>query len=148
MTLCEFDTPIVHHGLKLSRHGRASGGLLIYVKKCISKFVKHVGNFDCGIVLEIMEELFGQPVIYIACYLPPDRSKFYNSLQTDGVSILEQKLCEIKAMYPDHQFIVSGDFNALQRIKMISFLMTQQITFHCLHFTPQTIFVCLGNQKI
>ena len=32
-TLCEFDTPIVHHGLKLSRHGRASGGLLIYVKK-------------------------------------------------------------------------------------------------------------------
>ena len=116
--MCEFDTPIVHHGSKLLQHGRASGGQLIYVKKCISKFFKHIGNFDCVIVLEIMEELLGQPVIYIACYLPPDRSKFYNSLQIDGVSILEQKknkkkmLCGIKAIYPDHLFIVSGDLNA------------------------------------
>ena len=28
------------------------------------------------------------------------------------MSILEQKLCEIKVIYPDHLFIVSGDLNA------------------------------------
>ena len=78
---------------------------MIYVKNSITKFFKHICNFDCGIVVEMSENLFGEPVLYVACYLPPQGSKFYARLHTDGISILEEKLNEMRAIYPNHLLI-------------------------------------------
>ena len=58
-----FAPPIAQHGTKLSKYGRASGGILIYVKNSITKFIKHICNFDCGIVVEVSENLFSEPVL-------------------------------------------------------------------------------------
>ena len=85
---------------------------MIYVKKSITKFIKHICNFDCGIVVEVSENLLGEPVLYVARYLPPQGSGFYARLHTDGISILEEKLNELRAIYPNHLLIVSGDLNA------------------------------------
>jgi hypothetical protein len=63
-------------------------------------------------VLEISEEMFGHPVLYVVCYLPPTGSSFYTRLQTDGISLLEGMLNELRASHPEHQLIVTGDFNA------------------------------------
>ena len=54
--------------------------------------------------------LLGSPVLYMACYLPPAGSKFYDSLNSDGVSLVELELIKLKASYPNYCMILSGDF--------------------------------------
>ena len=99
------------HGQKFSKYGRASGGILIYIKKSITQYFSYISSFICGISLEISDKLLGSSVLYMSCYLPPAGSKFYDSLNSDGVSLVELKLIKLKARYPNHCMVLSGDFN-------------------------------------
>ncbi len=111
-SLSEFDTPLVKHGVKLSKHGRLSSGILVYIKHSLSHLIKYSSDFECGIICELSEQLLGYPTLFIACYLPPSGSNFYNRLQTSGISLLENKLNELRASHPGYKFIISGDLNA------------------------------------
>jgi len=113
-TLGDYKRLVVKHGVKLSRHGRASGGILVFVKKSVFKYLKYVEDFDCGVIITVDNVVFNEPVLYVVCYLPPAGSSFYNqySAVTNGVTILEEKLCDVKNIYPDHLLILTGDFNA------------------------------------
>jgi hypothetical protein len=114
--LDDYKLLVVKHGVKLSRHGRASGGILIFVKKCVFEFFNYVEDFDCGVIVNVENEIFNDPVLYVVCYLPPSGSSFYKQSHYDsisnGVAILEEKLSLLKIAYPHHNLIVTGDFNA------------------------------------
>ena len=110
--LDEYNVFAFKHGQKFSKYGRASGGILIYIKKSIAQYFSYISSFTCGISLEISDKLLGSSVLYMACYLPPAGSKFYDSLNSDGVSLVELELIKLKASYPNHCMVLSGDFNA------------------------------------
>jgi len=111
-TLLDYNPPVVKHGTQLSKHGRSSGGILVYIKKSLSNYIRYLGDFDCGIIFELSEELFGFPTLFIACYLQPAGSSFYKRLHTNGMSLLENKLTELTSSHPDHKLMISGDLNA------------------------------------
>ena len=108
----EYNVFAFKHGQKFSIHGRASGGILIYIKKSIAQYFSYISSFTCGISLEISEKLLGSSVLHMACYLPLAGSKFYDSLNSGGVSLVELELIKLKASYPNHCMVLSGDFNA------------------------------------
>ena len=110
-TLHGYDT-IIKHGKKLSKHGRASGGIVVCTKRSVSHFFTYVGDFDCGIVFIISDEVFETPTLFIVCYLPPANSPFYKCTQNNGMEILENELIKLKSMYPTYSVILTGDFNA------------------------------------
>jgi len=117
-TLHEYKLLVVKHGVKLSRHGRASGGILVFIKKSVIEYFHYIGDFECGVVVKVCDVVFDYPVLYIACYLPPSGSSFYRQgdILSNGIAILEDKLCHLKSLYPDHQLILSGDFNARTKV--------------------------------
>lgn len=110
--LQEYDNLVIKHGVKLSKYGRPSGGFLVYVRKYLSKYISYVSEFECGVVLELDEQLLGYPTFCVITYLPPQGSSFYTHCQSDGFALLENKLINLKASHPDHMLIISGDFNA------------------------------------
>ena len=100
-------------GTKSKRHGRHPGGICLYVKSNLSVFCERIYHeFPFGIFIKISEEIMNRPTIFGAIYLPPEGSSQYQSHETNGVIILEDMMYKIKAEYPDHDFILSGDFNA------------------------------------
>ena len=111
----DYDSPIYKHAVKLSKYGRASGGIVIYIKKALSQQFHVIDEFSCGIVLELSESLFGVSCLLVICYLPPMGSSFYKNRETNGMYLLNEKLLELSISHPNHKFIVSGDLNA--RIK-------------------------------
>ena len=114
--LDEYQLKVVKHGIKLSRHGRASGGILVFVKKYVSEYFRYIDDFDCGVILQVHNNIFDVPVLYVVCYIPPSGSSFYNQLHfncnVNGIALLDDKICQLKIEYPNYDLILSGDFNA------------------------------------
>lgn len=102
--LDDYELLVVKHGVKLSKYGRASGGILVFVKKCVSNLFTYVEDFECGVIIKIEKDVFEDPVFYVVCYLPPSSSSFYkhvcgNDTISNGVSFLEDKLSILKIRY-------------------------------------------------
>ena len=97
---------------RVSKHGRPSGGIVVYYKEKYSKFVKRVDTgFKYGITLEIQGVNPSENLLMICAYLPPENSTAYQN-ETDGIIILHEKLIDLKSRYPDHKLILAGDLNA------------------------------------
>ena len=85
---------------------------MVFLKKSVSAYFKFIREFECGVVFEIVEDIFASPTIFIACYLPPINSPFFKGSQTNGMEILDVELSELKVMFPHHCILMSGDLNA------------------------------------
>lgn len=102
---------------RVSKFGRASGGLAVYFKKEYDNFVKRLdAGFKHGITLEIQTVLNGAQaqltnLILVCVYLPPENSTSYG-IETNGVEVLKDKLVDLKSRFPDHMLGVAGDLNA------------------------------------
>ena len=101
---------------KLSFQGRESGGVLVFVKKHLSTFVKHIKvRYENMVVLELSRNLLGleKNVFLIGTYVPPYDSKFWNVTDNGyGLELLEQCLVDLYEEYDDFHLIIGGDLNA------------------------------------
>ena len=71
-----FSTPAV----KLSHHGRCSGGVVVMVRKSLAGYVSKVEcTIDHVVLLKINKSLFGteRDVVLVASYIPPTDSPYY-----------------------------------------------------------------------
>lgn len=95
-------------------YGKASGGLLVLVKKSLLKYVKIkqiLKKYADMIILHC--QLGKNDVIFLFLYIPPENSIFYNYQNTDnGITIIEDVLFELQNMYGDIEIVLAGDFNA------------------------------------
>jgi hypothetical protein len=91
--------------VKLSYHGRRSGGIVLLVKKYISKFVQEI-KVSCGnvVVVKLDSELFGcdRDVLFITTYIPPPGSPFYDNVETNcQLAELETCIGDLLEQYDD-----------------------------------------------
>lgn len=101
---------------KLSRQGRRSGGVVVFIRKCVAHFFKQVNvRFDNFVVFEASKELLNvdKPVLFIFLYIPPRESPAYTQT-TDGVGIelIEYCVSDLYETRGDFFFFLCGDFNA------------------------------------
>jgi len=111
----EYDV-YVARAVKLSQHGRHSGGVLVFVRKTLFDLVRKIEiKYDHMIVLEIDKMLFGttKSVFLVCLYVHPSDSKYWRQSQYGfGLEILEQCLMDLFERYEDFSMIVCGDLNA------------------------------------
>ena len=103
----------------MSRFGRLSGGIVVFVEKSISSKVKRIcESCSYAIFIVVDKEVFGLPRDVLICYayIPPEVSTFYLKTdvgETDGIIMLQHKLQSILDMYEnDLLLLVIGDLNA------------------------------------
>ena len=101
--------------VKLSKHGRNSGGVMVLVKKCYEDSVHQIRiNCDNSVAIRIEKCVLGttKDVLFIACYIPPEGSPAYdNKPIKDGIHNLEEAVLQgfdNKNVY----LWLAGDFNA------------------------------------
>lgn len=104
------------HGNKLSKQGRRSGGVVVLVRKSLDSYIKRIHvNTENVIVLKIDKNLLksDKDIMYIAIYIPPYKSKYWNTVLTGkGIDLLEQCLHELYNSYNEFSILVNGDLNA------------------------------------
>lgn len=100
-------------GTRKSTRGRCSGGIKVFIRNQIAKYFKRISSdFSHGIVFDVDKLLFGVNVIFIVIYLPPEGSTVYDCDETNGVNLLEDEITILQSKFPNHEIIISGDFNA------------------------------------
>ena len=72
------------------------------------------GSRKFGIFLEADKQLFNLEHSSIICfiYLPPDKSPFYKTTETNGIKLLESHLLKSEFMYSNKEILIMGDLNA------------------------------------
>ena len=100
----------------LAEKGRKSGGVLLFIKKCLSPFISHVPlRFENIVAVEISKSLVGcsKDVLLICAYLPPQDSRFWNISENGfGIEVLEECMIDLYEKKGDCYFMVCGDLNA------------------------------------
>ena len=107
---------------KLSENGRPSGGVIVLVKKKVTKFlcIEHIAHKFKNIVclkmnLSNINANIGD-TFFISTYLPPQNSPFYDFLSIEnGFCHLEDFISYLYLNFSNFEIILSGDLNA--RIK-------------------------------
>jgi exonuclease III len=107
-----FHSPAV----KLSRHGRRSGGGVALVKKYIMPFVSHVEcKYDNIVCVKISKDLLGldKDLLFVSIYVPPYQSPFYKQSDTNcSIHSLEDFLLNLYQNGESSYLLLGGDFNA------------------------------------
>ena len=106
----------VSPAVKLSHHGRRSGGVIVLVKQDLSKFIEKI-EVECKnvIFLKLSKELFGseKDVLYISTYIPPHGSPFYDQSDYEcHILEVERHINDLMDIHEDTDIILNGDFNA------------------------------------
>ena len=105
--------PYSKEGSRLTKHGRCSGGIKIFIKEELAKYFKLISNkFMYAVSFEVDERLSGQEFLYVVTYLPPEGSAVYRGEEENGVILLEDYLIKLRVKYPNHEVLLTGDFNA------------------------------------
>ena len=97
---------------KLSNHGRASGGLYVFVKNYIKVVeIDIYKEIDFTLVLELKTP--DKDILFISTYIPPQGSTYYKDLSlSNGIVLFENFLLNLKLRYKNHSIILCGDFNS------------------------------------
>ena len=113
--LPEFDC-YISPAKKLSSHGRHSGGVVCFVRKCLADYIKVVEcSYENMLVFNVSRNLFlsENDILLVAAYVPPLGSPFYNEKETDnGILLLEECIMELDSKYNTCDFVLCGDLNS------------------------------------
>ena len=107
---CHFCRAVKH-----LKHSRAMAGVIVYVRKSISMYVKRVcKNATFGIFLIIDKKRLYREKDVLLCivYLPPERSSFYNFSQFEGIQLSEDHLINLDINIDLYDILIMGDLNA------------------------------------
>ena len=96
---------------------RGSGGVTVFVKDVLvnNNIIKRVFDDMSECVVLLLNGVFYEGVhdiVFIFTYVAPERSSIYSHENDDGIVILNEKLANIKSVYPDAEIILAGDLNA------------------------------------
>ena len=84
------------NAVKLHKYGRAMGGIAVYIKKHIAKYIKRINvDFSHGIALKICKTYTNLDfdIILLCVYIPPEGSPRYNNEDLNGIVILKGGGC-------------------------------------------------------
>ena len=102
--------------IKLSKHGRMSGGLVCLIRNEYASHVRfidvHYSNF---MVFLIDKSVFRtlKDILYVCVYIPPEGSPFYSTFDiSNGIDLLEECLSDCLLEFSDVYIVMSGDFNS------------------------------------
>ena len=99
--------------IKSSRHGRSSGGIVIFIRNNLTEYFVPVQlDFDYGISFLVNNIIQNCTFTLIFVYLPPYGSKVYPNDEHNGIIHLEKYVNLLENRYPDLGFVISGDINA------------------------------------
>ena len=106
-------------GVKLSKYGRRSGGIVVFIKDIIQDKFKRVHKSCIYAIFYIVDKsvfCMTQDVLLCFAYLPPEGSTFYLKTQVEdknGVSLLQKEIECIRSEFDDDLWIlILGDLNA------------------------------------
>lgn len=103
---------------RYNKHGRASGGIAVFIKQEAAKSVTHLCvDYNLAVILSINGAMFNLAtnIILVCTYVPPEGSVFYANSEIDednGIDLLKDKIIELKGTYPNAMWCMFGDFNA------------------------------------
>ena len=106
----------VSKAVKITEGTRKSGGVLVFVKKHLSPFVRRIDvKYDHMVVLSLDKNLLGLSanLILICLYIHPEGSKFWSLSEFGyGIEILEQCLVDLHEQLGNFSFVICGDLNS------------------------------------
>ena len=96
---------------------RGSGDVTVFVKDVLvnNNIIKRVFDDMSECVVLLLNGVFYEGVhdiVFIFTYVTPTRSPIYSHENDNGIVILNEKLANIKSVYPDAEIILAGDLNA------------------------------------
>jgi len=104
-----FHSPAV----KLSHHGRRSGGVLALVKNTVTENVIEVTCEHDNMLILRFPTLRCNELIVICLYIPPAESPYYRGKDVQcNIELLEDELLELQETYPNASIMICGDLNA------------------------------------
>ena len=102
--------------IKLSTHGRRSGGVLVLVSKRLMPFVTQIDcKYDNMICIQISKDCVGldKDLLFVSLYVPPYQSPYYKQSDTNCcIHHLEEFLLNLYQNGENAYLLVGGDFNA------------------------------------
>ena len=102
--------------LKLSDHGRCSGGVVVLIKRSIINFVTVLTHRFDNIIAIKLKGLYSdtnKDTVLISAYIPPYNSPYYNNTDySNGIVMLEQFIHNIHCSHFGSNIILCGDLNA------------------------------------
>ena len=110
--LPDFET-LQSPGIKLSTHGRRSGGVMMLVRKhLMSRCTLLDTECDTMLALRIQNRSLDDTII-ICAYIPPIDSPYYcDKNMSSNLVVLEEVLLRFQEKYPGSDFLICGDMNA------------------------------------
>lgn len=99
---------------KLSRFGRAMGGIILFINKTYEKYIRNIEiSCEFGIFLKVKKEFLqlDKDLILSCMYLPPQGSPFYDELQINGMDLFEDVFVTLFSQFSDCYFLTMGDLN-------------------------------------
>ena len=109
-----FDDYLVFHspGVKLSKQGRLSGGITVFVKKTLSDSITKLVCEENLVVFRLCNKSFGDNII-MTVYIPPTDSPFYSDqLSKCSITVLEDRIIRFQEQFPNANILICGDLNA------------------------------------
>ncbi|MEW8547342.1 MAG: reverse transcriptase family protein, partial [Candidatus Thiodiazotropha sp.] len=99
---------------KVSKFGRAMGGIIVFIRKQYRQFISEI-DVACGfsIFVTCKKSLFGydKDLLLAFTYLPPHGSPFYDNQVMDEIALLEDSILKVLSKVPDIYMLLLGDFN-------------------------------------
>ena len=112
-----FSMIMSNSSVQLSNQRRRSGGVIVMVKKHISKFMAERISVQCDnvSVLKLSRTLLGteDECLYLSTYVPPSGSPFNDSADSNcHIAEVEKCISDLLEEFGDVNVICNGDFNA------------------------------------
>ena len=105
-------TMYVRYACKTNLAGRASGGVVVFIKSSLSDYIQPLPEkFNFGLAFKALN-LCDVPLLLLFTYLPPHGSTAYGDNEVNGILHLDAFVNLIKSIYPEIEFVISGDLNA------------------------------------
>ena len=102
--------------IKLSTHGRRSGGVAVLVSKRLMPFATQIDcKYDNMICIQISKDFVGldKDLLFVSLYVPPYQSPYYKQSDTNCcIHHLEEFLLNLYQNGENAYLLVGGDFNA------------------------------------
>ena len=111
----KFDSHLIYHcpGIKLSRHGRRSGGVLVIIRSALARYVTLVPCNHDNIVIIRLKDVICKDLLIINVYIPPADSPYYKDKEVkNNILLLDDVLMDIIEEFPAAALLICGDLNA------------------------------------
>ena len=110
-----FDDHVAMHspGIKLSVHGRLSGGVVVLIKKALAKNARRLSTSVDNVVAFRLQTSNLKDTIILCTYIPPIESPYYHDREaTSNWSLIEDLIITFQNKYPQAVLLLCGDMNA------------------------------------